>query len=74
MLGGGGGGRVAMGEPHQNMSLQTVACSVQLDFNVHIQSKLLQHTPVMGTQSSYQLGCLSRTEGQLLVVALLEIS
>ena len=32
-------------------------------FNVHIQSKLLQHTPVMGTHSSYKLGCLSRTEG-----------
>ena len=29
--------------------------------------KLLQHTPVMGTQSSYQLGCVSRTEGQYLV-------
>ena len=37
--------------------------SVQLGFNVHIQSKLLQHTPVMGTHSSYQLGYLSRTEG-----------
>ena len=35
---------------------------VQLGFNVHIQSKLLYHTPVMGTHSSYQLGCLSRTE------------
>ena len=32
-------------------------------FNVHIQSKLLQHTPVMGTHSSYQLGCQSRTDG-----------
>ena len=30
-------------------------------FNVHIQSKLLWHTPVMGTHSGYQLGCLSRT-------------
>ena len=29
-------------------------------FNVHIQNKLLQHTSVMGTHSSYQLGCLSR--------------
>ena len=36
--------------------------SNQLDFNVHIQNKLLKHTPVMGTQSSYQLDCLSRTE------------
>ena len=34
-----------------------------LGFDVHIQSKLLEHTPVMGTHSSYQLGCLSRTEG-----------
>ena len=32
-------------------------------FNVHIQSKLLQHMPVMGTHSSYQLGCVSKTEG-----------
>ena len=34
--------------------------SVQLKtyFNVHIQSK-----PVMGAHSSYQLGCLSRTDG-----------
>ena len=32
--------------------------SVQLRFNVHIQTKLLQHTPVMGTHSSYELGCL----------------
>ena len=31
---------------------------------MHIQSKLLQHTPVMGTHSSYKLGCLSRTEGR----------
>ena len=28
-------------------------------FNVHIQGKLLQRTPVMGTHSSYQLSCLS---------------
>ena len=28
----------------------------------------------MGTYSSYQLGCLSRTEGYLLVVTLLEVS
>ena len=34
-----------------------------LVFNVHIQSKLLWYTPVMGTHSSYQLGCLSRTDG-----------
>ena len=34
-----------------------------LFFNVHIQSKLLSHMPVMGTHSSYQLGCLSRTDG-----------
>ena len=33
-----------------------------LVFNMHIQSKLLKHTPVMGTHSSYQLGCLSRTD------------
>ena len=38
-------------------------------FNVHIQSKLLYHTPVMGTQSRYQLGCVTRT-----VVTLLEVS
>ena len=31
-------------------------------FIVHIQSKLLQHTPVMGTHhSSYELNCVSRT-------------
>ena len=29
--------------------------------NLHIQSKLLQHTAVKGTHSNYQLGCLSRT-------------
>ena len=28
----------------------------------------------MGTQSSYQLGCLSRTEGLKLVLTLLEVS
>ena len=27
-------------------------------FNVHIQSKLLSHTPVMDTYSSYELGCV----------------
>ena len=27
--------------------------SIKLGFNVHIQSKLMYHTPVMGTQSSY---------------------
>ena len=32
-------------------------------FNAHIQSKLLQHTPVMSTHSSYQVGCLSSTVG-----------
>ena len=32
-------------------------------FNVHIQNKLLYHTPVMGTHSSYQLGCMFRTDG-----------
>ena len=32
--------------------------SSQLSFNVHIQSK-----PVMGTHSSYKLGCASRTVG-----------
>ena len=32
--------------------------SVQLRFNVHIQCKLLYHTPVMGTHSSYRLSCL----------------
>ena len=37
--------------------------SRQLVFNVHIQSKLLQHMPVMGTYSSYELGCVSRTVG-----------
>ena len=37
--------------------------SIQLGFNMHIQSKLLYHMPVMGTHSSYQLGCLPRTEG-----------
>ena len=36
---------------------------------MHIHSKLLYHTPVMGTQSRYQLGFLSRT-----VVILLEVS
>ena len=25
---------------------------------MHIQSKLLLHTPVMGTHTSYQLGCV----------------
>ena len=39
-----------------------VAISGQLGFNVSIQSKLLKHTTVMGTHSSYELGCLSRTE------------
>ena len=34
-----------------------------LGFNVHVQIKLLEHTPVMGTYSSYQLDCLYRTEG-----------
>ena len=43
-------------------------------FNVHIQRKLLQHTPVMGTHSSYQLCCLSRTVCQQLVVTLIEVS
>ena len=33
---------------------------------MHIQSKLLKHTPV--THSSYQLGCLSRKEGYELTV------
>ena len=41
---------------------------------MHIKSKLLLHTPVMGTDSSYQLGCLSRTEGWRLEIKLLEIS
>ena len=31
--------------------------SIQLGFKVHIQSKLLQYTPVRGTHSSYDLGC-----------------
>ena len=30
---------------------------------VNVLIQLLQHTPVMGTDSSYHLGCLSRTEG-----------
>ena len=37
--------------------------SIQLGFNALIQSKMLEHTPVMGTQSNYQVFCLSRTEG-----------
>ena len=41
---------------------------------MHIRSKLLQHTTAMGTHSSYQLGCLSRTLGQELVITLLEVS
>ena len=49
-------------------------CILKHFFNVAIRSKLLQHTPVMGTHSSYQLGCLSRTEGMLLVVKLLNVS
>ena len=32
-------------------------------FNLHIQNKLFKHTPVMGTQSSYQLDCLFMTVG-----------
>ena len=36
--------------------------TIQLGVNVHIHSKLLQHTLVIGTHSSYQLGCLSRTK------------
>ena len=36
---------------------------MSIRFNVHIQSKLLEHTPIMGSHSSYCLGCLSRTEG-----------
>ena len=32
-----------------------------IKFIVHIQSKLCQHTPVMGTHSSYQMGYLSWT-------------
>ena len=37
-------------------------CQWQIRFNVHIQSKLLQHMHVVGTHSSYQLGCLSKTK------------
>ena len=37
--------------------------SIQLGFNMHINRKPLQHTPVLGTHSSYELGCLSRTVG-----------
>ena len=33
--------------------------SIQLGFNTHVQSKLLWHTPVMGTHSNYQVCCLS---------------
>ena len=40
---------------------------------MHIQSKLLWYTPVIGTHSSYQLGCLS-TERLVVVVTLLEVS
>ena len=32
-------------------------------FNVHIQSKWLYHTPIMGIHSSYELGCVSKTVG-----------
>ena len=42
---------------------ECVGCVVVRYFSVHIKNKLLQHTPVMGTHSSYQLGCLSRTDG-----------
>ena len=34
-------------------------------FNMHIQSKLLECTPVMGTHSSYELICVCWTEGYL---------
>ena len=43
-------------------------------FNVHIQSKLLQYMPVMGTHSIYQLRCLSSTVGQYLIITFLEVS
>ena len=32
-------------------------------FNMRIQSKVLYHTPAMGTYSSYRLGYMSRTDG-----------
>ena len=41
---------------------------------MHIQSKLLQYTPVMGTYHSYELGCLYMTVCLYLVVTLLEVS
>ena len=44
-----------------NSDIKTI--SIQLGFNVHIQSMLLQYMPVKGTHSSFQLDCLSRTEG-----------
>ena len=36
---------------------------MSIRFNVHIQNKLLQRTPVMGTHFSYELGRVSRTVG-----------
>ena len=54
-----------MGENYRcnRENMMSMSMSMSIRFNVHIQSKLLQHTPVMGTQSSYQLGCLPRTVG-----------
>ena len=49
---------------HSSSVMQLSFNLILLGFNVHIQSKLLQHTSVMGTHSSYQL----------LVVTLLEVS
>ena len=34
-----------------------------IKFDVYIQNKLLWLMPVMGTHSSYELGCVSRTVG-----------
>ena len=49
--------------PYIHVCLSVSISSVQLAFNVHIPSKLLEHMPVMGTHTSYELGSLSRTEG-----------
>ena len=52
-------GKVQITGPH----LLTAGYSIQSGFNMHIQSQLLQHTPVTGTHSSYQLGYVSSTDG-----------
>ena len=45
----------------------SVSCFIKktffIMFNMYLQNKLLKHTPVNGTHSSYELGCGSRTLG-----------